>query len=239
MIHRRRVYRDFTASPRWTAFAVKVETTDLYIRAARDLSALAGETVRRLRRELREHIERHPDFLSSYSPLPAPKTAPEAAAMMYRAADIAGTGPMAAVAGAIAELTGKALLGESEEVIVENGGDIWMKLNEPAAAALYAGEFRFAGKLKIRVAPEDTPCGICTSSAVIGPSVSFGKADAVTVTARDAALADALATECCNRIRGEEDIDASLAYAMEKGATGIVAVYRDLLGVSGSIELIG
>jgi uncharacterized protein len=236
---RARTYRDFTGTGRWTSFAVKVETTDLYIRARSDLSVRALDSVRRIREGLWRHIDQYPEFLTSYSPLPIPDNPPEAASLMYRASRAAGVGPMAAVAGAIAQLVGTELAGESGEIIVENGGDIWMRLIEPAEVTVYAGEFRFNGGIRILARPEDTPCGICTSSSRIGRSVSFGKADAVTVVAPDAALADALATECCNRVKGEEDIEGSLEYAMDRGAGGILVVYRDLLGIRGSIELTG
>ncbi|MBN1531029.1 MAG: UPF0280 family protein [Spirochaetes bacterium] len=239
MSRRARTYRDFTGTGRWKSFAVKVETTDLYIRASSHLCAPALDSVRRIRECLWRHIEDHPEFLTSLTPLPEPEGAPAAASMMYGAASIAGVGPMAAVAGAIAQLVGLELAAHSGEIIVENGGDIWMRLTGPAEVTLFAGEFRFPGGIRILVRPEDTPCGICTSSARIGSSISFGKADAATVLAPDAALADALATECCNRVKWEEDIEPALDYAMDRGAHGVIVVYRDLMGIRGSIELTG
>ena len=78
---------------------------------------------------------------------------------------------------------------------------------------------------------------MCTSSARIGPSLSFGRADAATIIASDAALADAIATEVCNRVRSEEDMEDAAARGMECGAAGVVIIYRDRLVARGEVEL--
>ena len=234
-----RFYRDFTDTDRWTAYRVKVDTTDLFIRSKVDLSSMAEAAVRRIRGDLWRHIEEIPDFLTSLSPLPVPEDCPGAAAAMYRAGTAAGVGPMAAVAGTIAGMVGIELAEHSPEVIVENGGDIWLRAERPVEVSVYAGEFRFAGKLRVMIHPGSTPCGICTSSATMGHSLSFGKADAVTVIAGDAALADALATACCNMIQACDDIPVALEYAMDHGASGIIAILYDSMGIKGNIELAG
>lgn len=237
-----RFYRDFTDTERWTAARVKVDSSDLLIRASRrsgDIVPAADKALRRIRGELWRHIEEVPDFLTSLSPLAVPPRCPETARRMYLAGKRAGVGPMAAVAGAVAEMVGRELAGITDEAIVENGGDIWMAVTRPVEASVYAGEHRFAGKIKLRITQDMTPCGICTSSATMGHSLSFGKADAVTVLAADAALADALATACCNRIGREENIPEALDFAMEHGAAGIIAVMRDSMGMKGTIELAG
>jgi len=237
--HGERFYRDFAPSDRWTAFRVKVETTDLYIRAQSDRSARTRDIVERMRGELRGLIDRQGEFLTSLDPVPRLEDVPEVAARMYKASELAGVGPMAAVAGAIAELTGKELTRDGGEIVIENGGDIWLFLERPLVMGLFAGHSPFTGTLGIRIVPGSTPLGICTSSGKVGHSMSFGRADAVTVLARDAALADAVATGACNRVKTDADLGAALEYAMAiPGVSGVMAVIGDRLAVQGDVELV-
>ena len=234
-----RFYRDFSSSSRWTTFRVKVETTDLYIRADGDLSDKARSVVEILREELRAHIIIQENFLTSLSPVRRIPDVPEVVRRMYDASESAGTGPMAAVAGAIAELTGHELSATAGEIIIENGGDIWMKVTEPVTMSVYAGYSIFSGKLCISISPDKTPLGICCSSGKIGHSTSFGNADAVTVFSVNAALADAVATEACNIARKEEDLSRSVEYAMAvPGINGIVAIFGDTMAAKGDIVFI-
>ena len=112
---------------REVAFRVKVETTDLYIRAERDLSAKALEAIREARGILTAHIAERPEFASALTPLPLPKAeVHELLASMYEAGKAAGTGPMAAVAGTVARHVCRALRPHSRRVLVENGGDVFV-----------------------------------------------------------------------------------------------------------------
>jgi ApbE superfamily uncharacterized protein (UPF0280 family) len=88
-----------------------------------------------------------------------------------------GVGPMAAVAGAIAESVGKELLPYSDEVIVENGGDIFLKTSKERFIGVYAGKSKFTKKIAFSILPDETPLGVCTSSGTVGHSLSFGYAD--------------------------------------------------------------
>ncbi|HOT45189.1 MAG TPA: UPF0280 family protein [Spirochaetota bacterium] len=231
-----RTYRDFTETERWQSFRVKVETSDLFIRAGSDLSAQAERLVRRAREEILRHIDRQNGFLTSYTPVERLDGCPEIVTMMYDASERAGVGPMAAVAGAVAEAVGRELMGYSEEIIIENGGDIWMRITSPASVLIYPGGMYF-NAVALKVHPDRTPCGICTSSARIGHSFSFGKADAATIIAPDAALADAIATEACNRVQGAETMEYAADYGMSCGAAGVVILYRDRLAARGEVEL--
>jgi uncharacterized protein len=231
-----RFYRNFTETSRWHSFRVRVETSDLYIRADSDLSGPAERIVRALRDAVRRHIERQSSFLSSFTPIERLETCPEIITLMYSASEKAGVGPMAAVAGAVAQVVGVELAQLSEEVIVENGGDIWMKIAKPAITAIYPGGYNFS-TVALRIQPEQTPCGICTSSARIGPSFSYGKADAATIISPDAALSDAIATEACNRVKREEDMAKAASYAMSCGASGAVIIFRNRLVALGAVEL--
>lgn len=231
-----RRYRDFTDTARWKSFRVKVETSDLYVRAAQDLSREIEDIVRRVRCEILDHIGKQNEFLTSYTPVERLEGCPDIIAMMYDASVRAGIGPMAAVAGAVAQTVGRELAGYPGEIIIENGGDIWMRLTDPAAVSIFPGGHYF-GAVSLNIRPGDTPCGVCTSSARIGLSFSFGKADAATVIAPDAALADAIATEVCNRVQSEETMEDAADYGMRCGATGVVIIYRDCLAARGGVEL--
>lgn len=231
-------YRAFSGTSRWTSFRVKVETSDIYVRAYGDFSEVMRGLVEEARRAVRFQIERQASFLTSFDPVPWMNDAHPVVQAMYRASEAAGVGPMAAVAGAIAEYAGRALLEHSAEVLVENGGDIWLSARAPVSLAVYAGGSRFTGSLGIRMAPESTPAGVCTSSGRVGPSFSFGRADAATVIAGDAALADAVATGTANKVRGEEDLESAAEYAMAvPGVRGVVIMRGDRLIVQGEVEL--
>lgn len=237
MKHSRRFYRDY-GSTRGESFNVRLDTTDLFITADRDLSAEAASILKDIRGELEEHIKNHREFLYSLSPLTAPGDEPAVARDMYSASAAAGVGPMAAVAGAIAEYAGRGLLSMSDEVIVENGGDIWMSLKSPAVIGIYVKNIYFSDKIWLKVEPEDTPCSVCTSSATLGHSLSFGKADAATIIAESGALADAVATGACNMVQCEDDMERALDYAMSiDGVRGGLIIYRDRLAAKGAVEL--
>lgn len=239
MKHARRFYRDYNSS-RGASFNVKLDTTDLFITAGSDLSAEAYSILRKTRKELEEHISRHREFLYSLSPVTPPGDEPLMAGEMYSASAAAGVGPMAAVAGAIAEYVGRGLLGMSDEVIVENGGDIWMSLKFPAVIGVYVKNIYFSDRIWLRIKPEDTPCSVCTSSSTLGHSLSFGKADAATIIAESGALADAVATGACNIVQSEDDLQRALDYAMSiDGVRGCMIIYRDKLAAHGAIELGG
>jgi hypothetical protein len=146
---------------------------------------------------------------------------------------------MAAVAGAVAEFVGKSLLEYSSEVIVENGGDIFACVSENLTVEIFAGKSSLSGKIGIRLDPSHMPAGICTSSGTVGPSLSFGKADAVTVVSPSAAFADAVATCIGNMIRTEDDIQLGL----KRGETfsevkGVVIIAGTKMGVYGDLELV-
>ena len=234
-----RTYRDFASRGKWVPFAVASEETDLYIRAERDLTDPALEAIHRARRAIEGYIRRYPDFRTALQPLPFDPEAPLVVQDMLRAAQSLSVGPMAAVAGAIAEDVGKALQAFSRDVIVENGGDVFLATQRETTVGVFAGRSPLSMRVGMRIPPEETPCGLCTSSGQVGPSLSFGKADAVTVWASSTALADAAATALANRVVTTEDIEPTLEAAKAtEGLKGTLVVLRDRVGVWGPIELV-
>jgi hypothetical protein len=148
-------------------------------------------------------------------------------------------GPMAAVAGAIAECVGKELLRFSPEIIVENGGDIFLKSSKRRRVGIYAGQSPLTGKLALEIQPQETPLGICTSSGTVGHSLSLGKADAVVVLSPSTPLADAAATAIGNAIEEASDIAGAIELAQRiKGLKGVMIIKGDKVGLWGKIKVI-
>jgi len=233
-----RTYRRWVADQDLTSFQVTIRETDLFISATRDLTAEARAAVSRYRHDLESYISTHPGFADSLKPINVDASAPLVVREMAGAALKAGVGPMAAVAGAIAERVGRDLLPLSEEIIVENGGDIFLTTTRERLVGLYAGPSPLTGRIAFAISPEDTPLGICTSSGTVGHSLSFGEADAVVAISESTALADAAATAIGNRVRSANDIEAATEFAQSiEGLSGLAIVKGERVGLWGSIRL--
>lgn len=146
---------------------------------------------------------------------------------------------MGAVAGAVAEYVGRDLLAYSEEVIIENGGDIFIRTTFPLTVAILAGGSPLSGKLGVRIDSPESPVGVCTSSGTVGHSLSLGRADAAVVISASAALADAAATAIGNRVSDKADI-ASATHLGENidGVLGVAVILDDKMGAWGQVELV-
>ena len=186
---------------------------------------------------LSRYIEKHPDFLESMVPVPEciDPDAPDIVRRMHRASLLTGTGPMAAVAGVNAQIAAeKAVASGADEAIVENGGDIYIFSKREVILALHTENTVFADNLAVRIKPEIMPLAVCSSSGTMGHSKSFGRCDLATVVSVDAALADAAATQGCNMVKKEEDIQAALDKIMSiKGVLGILVIKNDKIGIAG------
>ncbi|MDI6901365.1 MAG: UPF0280 family protein [Anaerosomatales bacterium] len=238
MAYEPRTYRHTVSASGLQTFQVVRRETDLQISAVRDLTSEAVELVDALRADLERYIGRVPRFAESYAPLDVEPGASEIVRAMAAAAQAAGVGPMAAVAGAIAERVARGLAEKSPDVIVENGGDLYMMGAHPRTVALWAGTSPLSGRVGIAFDADRMPIAVCTSSGTIGHSQSFGRADTVTVIARDGALADAVATALANRVRDAGDVSAILRHAEGiEGVSGVVVILGDHLGAWGDVRL--
>lgn len=235
-----RFYRRHTQARDLVPFRVVVGESDLLVWAELDLKNEVHALLLSHRGQLEEFITRHPRFRESFVPYPVPEEAPRVVRLMAEAAERAGVGPMAAVAGAIAEVVGEDLLSSSFEVIVENGGDIYLRSSRERRVGLFAGTSPLSGKIAFLLPPTgEGGLGICTSSATVGPSYSAGRADAAVVLAEGAALADAAATALGNRLKSPGDIDRALEETLGiPGVLGAAAVMGEVLGVAGELELV-
>lgn len=237
MVWEPRTYRQAVEPAGLVCFEVMVRETDLQICAARELPDEALALVNDVRAQLEAYIARNSRFAESYVPVDVHADAPDIVQAMARAARAVGVGPMAAVAGAVAEYVARGLAVHSPEVIVENGGDIYLMGAAERTMALWAGAEGVQG-VGLVVAPEQLPLAVCTSSGTIGPSKSFGEADAITVLAREAALADAAATAIGNRIHEAADVEPALAYARGiEGIEGVVIAIGEHIGAWGAVRL--
>ncbi len=237
-MYEERTYRNLVKTDDLVNFEVIVKETDLFVRADRDLSPETRESVLKHRYQLETYIAAHPEFATSLVPVEEDPYAPEIVREMIRVSTLARVGPMAAVAGAMAEFVSKDLLKVSKQVIVENGGDIYLATSRERRIGVYAGTSPFSLKLGIIVSPEESPLGVCTSSGTVGPSLSFGKADAVCILSKSACLADAAATTVGNVVREKKDIEKGLEIGREvEGVLGALIILGERVGAWGNIRL--
>jgi ApbE superfamily uncharacterized protein (UPF0280 family) len=237
--YRERKYRNLLLDQRLTSFQVRVKETDLYLRATRDLSENARQSVLLHRYHIEGYILGHPDFLRSLTPVPPDEFAPPIVRRMIRAGQTAGVGPMAAVAGAMAEAVGEDLLGESPEIMVENGGDIFLACSRETRVGIFAGNSPLSLRVGLVVPAAGHPWGVCTSSGTVGPSLSFGRADAVCILSPSASLADAAATAVGNLVGTPGDLEKGLQKAKAiEGVSGAVIILGEKLAAWGEIKLV-
>lgn len=236
----RRFYREHVFAEGLVPFQVVKGESDLFIWAERELEKEALGSLSGHRGELEDFIARQPLFKTSMRPYDVPAGSPEVVRLMADAAGRVGVGPMATVAGALAGLVGRDIRPYSYEVIVENGGDIFIRSSRRRRVGVFAGESPLSGRVAVEISPTSPRgLGVCASSATVGPSISMGRADTAVVVAEEAALADAAATALGNRVKGPDRVEEALAWAMGiEGVRGCLVVIGEYLGAQGDIELV-
>lgn len=232
-----RDYRRAAAPDLWRGRIV-IGESDLWVLANTDCRSAITARLKILRRQLKEYLFRYPDFQTCLTSYPMDPTAPEIVQWMIRVTAPLGIGPMASVAGAFAGMLGLELATGFPELIIENGGDIYLRSQKERVVAIFAGSSPFSNRIGLRIAPQPSGIGICTSAGTVGPSLSMGKSDAVVIIAPDTALADAAATAVGNRIQTTADLPAALAYARTiPGLSGVLLIKDDKLAVWGEVQL--
>jgi uncharacterized protein len=221
---RERIYRAFTHR-------------EAYFRICCEAFGAVVEEIVNQRRILEDYIRCQPEFLTSFDPIDLYPGAPPVAEQMAWAARLAGVGPMAAVAGAMAQLAGRAgLAAGAPEAIIDNGGDIFIQAVEPVTIGLDAGTAKVGNSLAFLLEPDETPISICSSSGKMGHSTSLGLCDLATIVAKDAALADAAATAAGNLVKTVDDVDAALERISRiEGVDGVMIVKDDRVGMAGRL----
>ena len=201
----------------------------------------AVSSIERHRRLLENFIKEYPRFLHSFEPLVI-EDAPEVARLMAEASMKANVGPMAAVAGVLADLVVKDMINTGCKVaVVENGGEVFAISNQPIDIAFAAGDELLSREMGFRL--KEFPLGVATSSGRFSHAFSFGDAEAVTIFAVDAGVADAAATAVANLITGD-DVQNVIRQGIDRAlciddVKGVFILYRGVVGKAGQIpELI-
>jgi hypothetical protein len=234
----KRTYRQLVKT-RLKAVRVIVQETDLSIYADRDVSAAAKEAIVEQRGYIENYIRRHPEFASSLTPWPKDLLAPQIVREMIDAGHDAQVGPMAAVAGAVAEQVGRSLRSSVDQVVIENGGDLYADASQDLRVAVYAARSPLSMKIGLKIDADGMPLAVCTSSGTVGHSLSRGRADAVCVLSKSCALADAAATAIGNHVLSIEDIDPAIQWGRTiEGVMGILIILGEKMGVWGRVELV-
>jgi len=199
-----------------------------------DTVEIAVAVISSHRKQLENYVEVYPNFLNSLEPVVV-EEAPEVVLRMAEAAQIAGVGPMAAVAGVLCDLAVEKMVEAGANVaVVENGGEAFIASNQPIDIALQAGDTPLSRRIGFRI--EKFPIGVATSSGKFSHAFSFGDSDAVTIFAVNAGLADAVATAVGNIIKSEDTVETGIHLALSfPGVSGAFIVYDEKVGFGGEL----
>jgi hypothetical protein len=240
-----RTYRNQFSQQRFRSFLVNYKETDLWIGVdpasfREEMNEVTHSKVVQLRSEMEAYLLSDPVFGRTFEPHQIEPNAPEIVRWMAEAANRAGVGPMASVAGAFSEMVGRHLMEQFEiqELVVENGGDIFLKIKQNLLMSVYAGNSPLSEKIGIEISADQSPLGVCTSAGTVGPSVSLGKTDATMIVCRNTALADALATTFGNLVQVPEDVQ-QVTQQTERfpEILSAVIICRDKIGIRGQFEI--
>jgi uncharacterized protein len=238
-MYQERTYRNLIETAQLQGYRVVVKETDLMVYSETRLIDETRELVLEQRGYVEGFIKSHPDFARALIPWQLDGPAPGIIVDMVKAGRNAGVGPMAAIAGAIAEQVGLGLLKLSDQVIIENGGDVFLKTDSPATVGIFAGNSPLSLRLGIRLKSKSNPLAVCTSSGTVGHSLSLGRADAVCVVAPSCSIADAAATSIGNLIDSPADIDSAISTGRKfEELSGIVVIVDEKVGMWGDLEVV-
>ena len=240
-----RTYRTQFNTDRLKGFEVKFLETDLWIgvdAASFDekMPSVALEKVQILRETFDKYIEKEPFFRKSLKPFQPSEIAPAEAMEMALAAEKAGIGPMSAVAGLFAREVGEEIRKNFsvKELLIENGGDIYLVLQDELVLSVFAGESILSERIGLVIPAAEGAFGICTSAGTVGPSLSYGKADAVVVVCADILMADALATALGNMVKSPDQVQKVINNADNyPEIQSLLIICEDKIGIKGENEI--
>ena len=234
----RGIYRNQITKGHLTPFTVSVKETDLMVHASKAMVSETRESVLQHRGYIESIIRENPSFVTSLVPWKNSGVFPKIVSEMIKAGQNANVGPMAAVAGAMAQFVGEDLLELTDEVIIENGGDVFIKTIHPVTVGIFAGNSPLSFKIGIHIDSTDHPRAVCTSSGTIGHSLSYGKADAVVVVSDSCPGADAAATAIGNRVTSDRHIQKAIELGKNIPAVdGIMIIIGEKMGIWGQMEV--
>lgn len=240
-----RTYRTQFNKERFTAFEIKYMETDLWIGIdpasyKEEIKELVGRRIKDLRNILDNYIQKEPFFKKSLKPFQPAEFAPLEATEMAIAANHAGIGPMSTVAGLFAREIGNEIIQNFSvnELVIENGGDIFVLLKDELVLSVFAGESILSERIGLVIPTEKSTLGICTSAGTVGPSLSYGLADAVVVVCEDTLLADALATALGNKVKSPNDVEKVIKQSEKySDILSLLIICEDKIGIRGDYEM--
>ncbi|NQU52970.1 MAG: UPF0280 family protein [Bacteroidetes bacterium] len=240
-----RSYRSQFNTERFSGFEISYLETDLWIGVDAgsfqpEIKELALAKIKSLRNKLDEYINAEPFFKKSLKSFHPTEIAPSEAIEMAVAAEKAGIGPMSAVAGLFAREIGEEIIQNFSvnELVIENGGDIFALLNKELVLSIFAGESILSERIGLVIPAEKSKLGICTSAGTVGPSLSYGKADAVVVVCEDILLADAYATAFGNKVKTPNDIEKVIKQSEKyPEILSMLIICEDQIGIRGEYEM--
>lgn len=241
MEYRERSYRSRFSNDERRWFCVKFLESDLWIGVDRGSyrASMEADTYAMLvdlRRQMDAYLLMDPQYKTALTPYDAGLEAPNILKEMSRVSHKTGIGPMSAVAGAVAKKVAEYL--GTQEVIVENGGDIYAQAASDMDISVFAGQSPLSEKIGLHIPAAEFPLGICTSSGTVGPSLSLGRADAVMIVCKDVLLADSYATSMANRIKTVNDLQSVIDRISDlPEILGAIAVKDDRMAITGRFEL--
>ena len=188
--------------------------------------------------QIEEYVMKNPLFLRSLSPLEIDQAAPPIIKEMLETSKVTGIGPFSSVAGAVAQYVGGELLDYCQELIIENGGDIFLKINQDKIIEVYLGQEFKINNFNLKIKKRSQAFGVASSSSSLGHSLNFGKADLVSVVAKNTIIADGFATAISNRIKKIENVDKILAEAKDKlPIEGLLVAFGEKIFLWGDLEI--
>lgn len=240
-----RTYRSQFNVDRFTGFEVKYLETDLWIGIdpasfKNEIKDLAEAKIKQLRDKLDNYIQKESFFKKSLKPFQPKEEAPSEAIEMAAAAELAGIGPMSTVAGLFAREIGNEITQNFSvnELVIENGGDIYALLKNDLVLSVFAGESILSERIGLVVPPDNKQLGICTSAGTVGPSLSYGKADAVVVVCKDILMADAFATALGNKVKSPDHVEKVIKQAEKyPEIQTVLIICEDKVGIKGENEI--
>ncbi|WP_340111423.1 UPF0280 family protein [Maribellus mangrovi] len=240
-----RTYRTQFNTERFKGFEVKHLETDLWVGVDpgsfdEKMEGLVLEKIKSLRKIFDKYIEEEPFFKKSLKPFQPAEIAPAEAKEMAHAAEKAGIGPMSAVAGLFAREVGEEIRRNFsvKELLIENGGDIYLFLQDELVLSVFAGESILSERIGLVIPAAANAFGVCTSAGTVGPSLSYGKADAVVVVCEDILLADALATALGNLVKSPDHVQKVINKADKyPEIQSLLIICEDKIGIKGENEI--
>jgi ApbE superfamily uncharacterized protein (UPF0280 family) len=234
----RDIYRNKISAEGRYSFRVDYKYSGLYIMCDRDISSELEEAVLSFYSDIEMILAGQPDFEKSLVPIKTGKDLPMTIKEMCCAGEVFNVGPMASIAGALCDHLAKNLTDRCNFLMIENGGDVYIKSNVPFEVGIFTKNIYFKDKLTLLIEAGQTPCGICSSSGSFGHSLSLGKSDLVTVLSKTATTADAAATAIANTINSEKDIDEAITcFSRYSEIEGLIIIKNKRIGLWGKLQL--